>query len=117
MLGKGYFLNQRNKDVADDDCVGHALCGAAENPEQSRKHTQQDAEHNLALWRDGAGHIVGCHEESTENQAAAAQVGRNIVQIKSMASEQDGKYHNRQYVGTRNPDGDYLLCQKISSAD
>lgn len=53
MLWEGYSQSARNKDVADDNCVGHALCGAAENPEQSCEHAQQDTEHNLALWRDG----------------------------------------------------------------
>ena len=62
-----------------DNCIGHALCGAAENPEQFCEHAQQDTEHNLALWRDGAGHIVGCHKEGTENQAAAAQMGCNVI--------------------------------------
>ncbi len=81
MLPEGLALNQRNQQVADDDCVGNTLCGTTKQTEQFRSERQQNTEYDLSLRGDRAGHIVGCHKEGTEDQSAAADVSQNEVQI------------------------------------
>ena len=64
---------------------------------------------------NGAGNIIGRHKERSEDQTAAAYLGKHIIGVK--AAEDKYKYSQGSYVCHRNLPADDFLYDQVDAAD
>ena len=112
---KGRLLNNRNKQVAQDDCVGNALCGSPPQTEDTGQKTKNNTEHVLTSRGYRACHIIGCHEECTEDQTTSAYFTGYIIRI--MIAEDEDEDCGCDDVGQRDAQGNYLANYQVSCTD
>ena len=112
------LVNGPGAEVHDEDGVGHALGEAAEIADEYGQHAAACAEEQLAVEGNGAGGVVGGHEDGAQHQTAGEDVVEHPVHTAvALIAEDQAEQSHSAHEGHGDAPGDDLAQNQIHAAD